>query len=85
MKSMSNVILTEKGNISDEDKQRLEAKGFIVVECKNPAQFQFIDEKQVIQSSNLLKAAIGAMAYIPNETTVKKFIQLLNASMADQP
>lgn len=80
---MSQVIVFPRGELSAEDRARMEAVGIVAVEAEDPSKVvTIIPGAPLATPDDLAMAALDALARCPRESTSALFTRTLHARLA---
>jgi len=80
---MNQIIAFPRGQLSDDDRARMEAVGIVVVEADDPSRVvTIIPGAPVATPDDLAMAALAAIAKCPIDSTAALFTKTLHARLA---
>ncbi len=80
---MSQVIVYPRGELSAEDRERMEAVGIVVVEADDPSRVvTVVPGVPLAMPDDLAMAALAALARCPVDSTAALFVKTLHSRLA---
>lgn len=55
------IVVTQKGTLTPKNRELLNEKGYIVIECDNPDKVKIINPEMRLETNDLLMSALHAM------------------------